>query len=454
MAKSPKRIHEIRDPLHDFIQLDRQERMLVDSMVFQRLRHIHQLALTYLVYPGASHKRFEHSLGVAHLAGKVFDVITDASNIHPDVEYLVPDRKNLPYWRTVLCLAALCHDIGHLPFSHAAEKQLLPKHQDHESLTLLAISDECVKDVWNTGFYVNVDHVKKLAVGRKKYGSHNDFSDWEAILSEIIVGDAFGVDRIDYLLRDSYHLGVSYGRFDHLKLIDSLAILPQSLKADDSREPSLGIKEGGLHSAEALLLARYFMYEQVYFHSTRRIYDLHLIDFMKSHYGEGGYKLDVQFHLTQTDNEVLTAMRAAARDPSAPGFLSACAVLNRGHYRKVYSRNPADESVLMSSIENGSIQPKPNTTLSPGYYIFEQAAAIFGKENLRHDPYLQSSNPNQFPVLMHDGRIEESTQISTVLAKIPLTVTDYLFAEPKISDDVGTWIKSHRENILQGKQTT
>src|SRR6187431_1500943 len=107
MNRRIKRIHEIRDPLHDFIRLDRQERMLVDTGPFQRLRYIHQLALTFLVYPGASHRRFEHSLGVMHLAGKVFDVITEVANIHPDVEYLIPDRKNLPYWRTVLCLAAL-----------------------------------------------------------------------------------------------------------------------------------------------------------------------------------------------------------------------------------------------------------------------------------------------------------------------------------------------------------
>lgn len=181
MNKRVKRLHEIRDPLHDFIQLDRQERMLVDSEPFQRLRYIHQLALTFLVYPGASHRRFEHSLGVMHLAGKVFDVITESSHIHPDVEYLIPDRKNLPYWRTVLCLAALCHDMGHLPFSHAAEKQLLPKHKDHESLTLNAIGSSYLKDVWKTGFYVNVEHVKKLAVGRKKYKSQDGFSDWEAV---------------------------------------------------------------------------------------------------------------------------------------------------------------------------------------------------------------------------------------------------------------------------------
>lgn len=424
--------------------------MLVDSPLFQRLRHIHQLALTYLVYPGGSHKRFEHSLGVMHLAGKVFDIITEPANLHPDIEYLIPDRKNLPYWRTVLCLAALCHDMGHLPFSHAAEKDLLPKHQDHESLTLSSIGSEYLQDVWKTGFWVHAEHVKKLAVGRKKYRGPEEFSDWEAILSEIIVGDAFGVDRIDYLLRDSYHLGVSYGKFDHLKLISSLRILPQSSEPDDSREPSLGIEEGGIHSAEALLLARYFMYEQVYFHSARRIYDIHLIEFMKAHYGPSGYEPNIEFHLSQTDNEVLSAMRLAAKDPSAIGHRAALAILKRGHFRRVYSRNPADEALLNKSIEGGAIELEPNTPLSPGYYIHSRAVQEFGKESLRYDPYLQSSNPNQFPVLLHDRRIEESTQVSSVIAKIPLTVTDFIFAEPKIAGDVASWIERRREEILRG----
>src|SRR6266542_1452898 len=229
MSRRLKRVHEFRDPLHDFIFLDRQERMLVDSQLFQRLREIHQLSLTHLVYPGACHKRFEHSLGVMHLAGKVFDVVTHPANIHPDVEHIVPDRKNLPYWRTALCLAALCHDMGHLPFSHAAEKQLLSKGQDHESLTLIMIGSEVLKPVWKSGFRVHIEDVKKLAVGKKKLrGSQLIFDTWEAILSEIIVGDAFGVDRMDYLLRDCFHLGVPYGKFDHKKLIESLRILPKS----------------------------------------------------------------------------------------------------------------------------------------------------------------------------------------------------------------------------------
>jgi HD superfamily phosphohydrolase len=119
-------LHEIRDPIHVFVRLDSQEREVLNSRPFQRLRHIHQLALTYLVYPGATHKRFEHSLGVMELAGRVFDVVTASGNVTDQIRRGLAPLNNpdeLRYWRRVLRMAALCHDIGHLPFSHAAEKR-------------------------------------------------------------------------------------------------------------------------------------------------------------------------------------------------------------------------------------------------------------------------------------------------------------------------------------------
>ena len=113
---------EIRDPIHNFIRLDPGEIKVLDSAPFQRLRHIHQLALTYLLYPGATHRRFEHSLGVMELASRVYDIVTDPINIHHDsVREIVPIDFDLKYWKRTLRMAALCHDLGHLPFSHAAE---------------------------------------------------------------------------------------------------------------------------------------------------------------------------------------------------------------------------------------------------------------------------------------------------------------------------------------------
>src|SRR5229473_691490 len=97
-----KLFHEIRDPIHVFIRLDSDERKVLDSRPFQRLRYITQLALTYLIYPGATHKRFEHSLGVMELAGRVFDVVTKSANLTDEVRKLLPQLEHadgLTYWR-------------------------------------------------------------------------------------------------------------------------------------------------------------------------------------------------------------------------------------------------------------------------------------------------------------------------------------------------------------------
>lgn len=446
-----KRSHEFRDPLHNFIELNRQERRLVDAEPFQRLRHINQLALTPLVYPGATHKRFEHSLGVMHLAKTVFDVVTDPANIHPAIEHVVPDSSTYGYWKTTLALAALSHDMGHLPFSHAAEKQLLPKGEDHENLTLDLIDCDHLSHVWGEGQPVLVSDVKKLAVGQKKLRREN-FSTWQSLLSELIVGDSFGVDRIDYLLRDSYHAGVNYGKFDHLKLISSLRILPDSSGEGGSVEPRLGVELNGLHSAEAMLLARYFMYEQVYFHPVRRIYDLHLIDFMVSHYGANGYSKDVEYHLSQTDNEVTAALRSAFRAGAHNGHAHAKAILGREHFRLVYTYNPSDQSILQSSILEGRITPELNQPFnSPAHELQKALIVEFGSEQIKKDQYLQGSSPAEFPVLMPDGRIESSVTLSPILANFPLMTVDSIYADPTIADAARHWLSKNREDVLRGE---
>lgn len=236
----PKSRHEVRDPIHIFIRFDSAEREVLNSRPFQRLRHIHQLAMSYLVYPGATHRRFEHSLGVMELASRVFDVITAPDAIRPEVREMIPefgthyDQHLMFYWRQVLRMAALCHDIGHLPFSHAAENELLPDGWDHERLTREIILSPQMQEFWET-IKIWPEDIVKLALGPKK-ARDLKFNAWETVLAEIIVGDAFGVDRMDYLLRDSHHTGVAYGRFDHHRLIDTLRVL---------QPPSSGYKAGG-----------------------------------------------------------------------------------------------------------------------------------------------------------------------------------------------------------------
>ena len=222
-----KNLHEIRDPIHVFIRMESPERQILNSRSVQRLRHIHQLALTHLIYPGATHRRFEHSLGVMELAGRVYDIVTDPDNIIDNsVRTIVPPKGTFEhsYWRRVVRMAALCHDIGHLPFSHAAERELLPAGWNHERLSVSLILDSDLAQA-ESALKLNPTDVARIAVGPKHF-SDGPFGDWETILSEIITGNSFGVDRIDYLLRDSVHSGVAYGKFDHFRLIDTLPSCP------------------------------------------------------------------------------------------------------------------------------------------------------------------------------------------------------------------------------------
>lgn len=193
------------------------------------------------------------------------------------------------------------------------------------------------------------------------------------------------------------------------------------------------------------------MYEQVYFHPIRRIYDKHLIEFMKTLYGENGYKFDASFHLGQTDSEVISAMRSVVDDTKAPGHEAAKAILRRGHYKRVYERNPTDEKIVESAIAGGKLVPRmENADLSGAAFLFDALEREFGSEKLRYDSYTQSSNPNLFPVLMSDNRIEESTELSSILKNMPLTNINFIFAARDISEDVTRWLEKKRDIVLRG----
>lgn len=432
-----KLVHEIRDPIHVFIRLDTYERRVLDSLAFQRLRHITQLALTYLIYPGATHKRFEHSLGVMELAGRVFDVVTNPDNLTDEIRNLIPEiahKDSLSYWRRVLRMAALCHDIGHLPFSHAAEHELLPTGWTHEALSRLLIESPDMKEIWaSLTPPLSPEHIVKLALGVKD-ARDLTFTKWERILSEIIVGDSFGVDRIDYLLRDSYHTGVAYGRFDHYRLIDELRILPSF---EQSSEPALGINEGGIYSAESMALARYFMFSQVYYHPIRLIYDRHLQDFLTDWLSEGQlfggtFAIDVQGHLRMTDNEVNAAMRVAAFDKDKPGHDAARCIMAHRHFKVLYERNPQDIRV----------------NSDPGEAIEVAAVAEFGAQAIKSSKPKFKGVGTEFPVRTRDDRIQPAIAVSETLSTLRPTAIDYVYVDPELEGQATKWLETNRQEIL------
>jgi len=427
-----KRRHEIRDPIHVFIRLDTDERKVLDSRPFQRLRQIHQLALTYLVYPGATHRRFEHSLGVMELATRIYDVVTRPENIHFDcVRNILPEYGQLEhqYWRRVLRMAALCHDLGHLPFSHGAEKQLLPEGWSHERITGELIRSAEMQEIWDSmEVSLKASDIEKIALGPKEMKA--DFKDWEAILAEIIVGDTFGADRIDYLLRDSLHAGVAYGKFDHYRLIDTLRILP---KSDNSKEPTLGLDLGGIQSAEALLWARYFMFSQVYLHPIRRIYDIHLADFLAQWLENGRFSTDVNSHLALTDSEVIVGLRETVLDSDSPAYPHAERIIARKHFKLMYERNPAD-------LETNPDAPEA---------VYNAACDKFGADFVRWDSYKQKGGGQSFPVRSKEKTILQSVELSDTLERVPIVATGFVFIDNKLRNEAREWLVKNRLEILE-----
>src|SRR5690349_4807362 len=129
---------KIYDAVHGFIRFNALERHLIDSIAFQRLHHIRQLGIAFLVYPGATHTRFEHSLGTMEIATRIFDQLMARKMQLPE-----PD-----YWKQVVRLAALCHDLGHLPFSHDAESAILGS-AGHEQWTVRIIQSALLQPVWD-----------------------------------------------------------------------------------------------------------------------------------------------------------------------------------------------------------------------------------------------------------------------------------------------------------------
>jgi uncharacterized protein len=440
----PQRIHEVRDPIHVFVHYDDDEQAVIGSRPFQRLRNINQLALSYLVYPGATHKRFEHSLGVMELAGRIYDVVTRPDKITEAISEVVPtgdSSREHSYWRTVLRMAALCHDTGHLPFSHAAEDELLPSGWDHERITWEIVHSELLAPVWDSMRPKPDPHdVAKLALGPGKVEKLRldlTFDTWEAILAEIIVGDVFGADRMDYLLRDSLHTGVAYGRFDHNRLIETLRVMPRppQERGDEAEaeeregEPALGCERGGLESAEAMQLARYFMFAQVYYHSTRLIYDVHLKDFLSAWLEDGRFSVDVSEHMKLTDNEVLAAIAVAAEDPSAGGHDPARRIQRREHFRVAYVRDPEDP---------------PNTIEA----IAKAAGEVFGPDNVRFGKSPRRPDPPDFPVRERDGSSVSSLALSDVLKTLPASRDEYVFVPKELREKAKAWIKRERETII------
>ncbi len=235
------RFEVIRDPLWNNIRVDAEALAVVDTEPFQRLRYVRQLGHAFLVYPGATHTRFEHALGTYHLAGRALGLLADRGELNA-----VPREQ-----QTLVRLAALLHDIGHYPFSHALEEAGLPSHEvlarDRLRNPELAAAIE--------GFVIPsvASRLMELIAGQSS-----------SALQGLISG-SLDLDKIEYLTRDARMCGVPYGTVDVDRLLHSLTIVEQP-----NGSAAVGVHEKGLSALESLLFAKYQMYRNVYWHHAVR----------------------------------------------------------------------------------------------------------------------------------------------------------------------------------------
>ena len=342
-----KKTRKVRDVVYGFVVLDEQESKIIDHPVFQRLRRIRQLALTDMVYPGAMHTRFEHSIGVMQMASDMYDCVANNSRNELEQVYSLDD-SGFKRTKKIIRLAALLHDVGHAPFSHSGEDlmPLLPethhryvkgsgKRYDHEEYSIALIKKvfkEIIENhILNVNYKIKVEEITSLL------GDKNASTDGFSLLWRPLLSSQLDADRADYLLRDSLHLGVSYGIYDRSRLVSSLV-----LGRTETDALVLAIEEKSWQVAESFVHARYQMFSQVYFHKVRRIYDYHIVVAVKEilrhkRNGKEEYptSMELDEYLIYDDWEIISALKQGA------AWEKGDAILNRKHFKCMHASERA-----------------------------------------------------------------------------------------------------------------
>ena len=265
---------DIIDPIHDFIRVYEHELPIIDNPIFQRLRRIRQLSGAHLTYPAAQHTRFEHSLGVMHIASQAGQALKEKGIVKSD------DIE-------ILRLSGLLHDIGHGPFSHLFEEIIQEKKISHEDFGKEIILKSDIGDnLSKSGF--NKKLITKIAFGDSKF----------QYLNEIVSG-ALSADMMDYLLRDGYFTGAEHAKIDHKRITQSL----------DVHMKKLALERSALYSFESMMHSRYQMFKAVYFHKTVRAAEVMLLEALRLSDDEFGFStFNLNEFVNLTDEYVLSSL--------------------------------------------------------------------------------------------------------------------------------------------------
>ena len=278
---------KIRDPIYGDIEFTDEEEKLINSQAFKRLHDIKQLSFTHHIYPNAVHTRYAHSLGVCEAVTRMFDSIQSKTKFFRD-----GDRELIRY-------IALCHDIGHAPFSHAGEALCEVSHEELVGQILEYEKDSIV-------FKNNYGIESWDLINQTYNGEGNEFFS-DPILSVLrsLMDGVIDADKLDYLYRDAYFCGVKYGEFDRDTLINSLTLIR------NNGVMHIGIEHWGLQALEGFILARYYMFNQVYHHPLHRLYDKLYVDEMRKNILKDGMLPtdDIKKYLTYNDSKVVNRLK-------------------------------------------------------------------------------------------------------------------------------------------------
>lgn len=348
---------EFSDPVHGHIHLREEELPVVEHPFFQRLRSILQMGLSQYVFPGATHSRYLHSLGTMEIASRAFARLFG----RPENKHLwhnaATSRSAL---EATLRLACLLHDLGHAPLSHATESimpalralnipptflnktdlcrgKVIDRQATHEDYTVKAIVDSSftssLKKV-EQKFGVRPEYIADLILGETR---HQDFFTINGLnyfpLLHQLVSSELDCDRMDYLLRDGYFCGVSYGTFDLDWMIDSLEICPQG------KDVFLGISENAVASFDDFLLGRYHMVIQVYFHYKSVCLEQLLFRYFQTAQ-EYVLPADIEAYMLLDDHDLMKTLRRS-KNPYAIAIIQ-----NRIPDKIFESFNPAQLKIL------------------------------------------------------------------------------------------------------------
>ena len=300
-----KKTHlDIIDPIHDFVRVNSNELKIIDTPIFQRLRRIRQLSGAHLIYPGAQHTRFEHSLGVMHIASMAGHALNEKGIVSSD------NIQNLRF-------AGLLHDIGHGPFSHLFEELLQKRKMSHEDMGRNIILKTQIGDLISANGF-DKKFITELAFGNSKF----------QFMNEIISG-ALSADIMDYLLRDGYFTGAEHAKIDHNRLTYSL----------DVYKNKLALEKSALVNFETMMISRYQMFKAVYFHKTVRAGEVMLLESMYLAEEELGLSsISLDEYLKLTDEVILSKLLSLPERNSKLRIAKKIAIdyLNRNLFKSVF----------------------------------------------------------------------------------------------------------------------